>query len=487
MCDAEAACADLLSGFAGAPMERLQNEVIVIGSGAGGATVAGGLARAGVRVTVIEAGPQRAGSPGSHVRNVDPGESGMDAYAEAINRDLVYPSEGKRPIPGLVGLKVAYGVGGMFAFWTNNCPRPHPAELPDWIDNSDWSRYLDRACNLLGVTATAFMRGVRMQRLLERTEEAVGPLPAGREVQPMPVAARWVDGRLHFAGAAELLGFDLVRDTLALRPELIAHAVLHDGRRATAVATHPRGGGPPVTIEADAIVVAAGTIGTPQLLVASDIDAGPALGRGIFDHPAFASRVALAPELADGVPEDDPAFSIWVPYSPEHPWHNQVCRFPVNPSPLALDTPAYRTADLFTWIPMDVDLDNRLVFDRARRDSFGLPEVRAVMRLSEATWYRAESGLAEHFRIAAAIGDLGNGWYPTFLKPGESTHLMGSCRMGPRDDGRAVVDCFGRLWGYDNLYVAGNAVLAHTNAGNPSIVSIACALRTVERIVGNVG
>jgi choline dehydrogenase-like flavoprotein len=200
-----------------------------------------------------------------------------------------------------------------------------------------------------------------------------------------------------------------------------------------------------------------------------------------------AEFLTLAPELTDGVPEDDPAFSIWVPYSPEHPWHNQVCRFPVNPSALALNTPAYRTADLFTWIPMDVDLDNRLIFDRGRHDSFGLPEVRAVFRLSAATRYRAESGLAEHFRIAAAIGDFGNGWYPTFLKPGESTHLMGSCRMGPRDDGTAVVDCFGRLWGYDNLYVAGNALLAHTNAGNPSIVSIACALRTVERIVGNAG
>ena len=37
-----------------------------------------------------------------------------------------------------------------------------------------------------------------MQRLLQRTREAVGPLPAGRDVQPMPVAARWVDGRLAF-------------------------------------------------------------------------------------------------------------------------------------------------------------------------------------------------------------------------------------------------------------------------------------------------
>jgi choline dehydrogenase-like flavoprotein len=468
-------------------MDRLRSEVVVIGSGAGGATVAGGLASAGVRVTVIEAGAQRGSPPGAHVRNLDPRESGIDAYGEAINQHLVYPSEGKRAIPGLTGFKVAHGVGGMLAFWTNNCPRPHPAELPNWIATAEWDRYLDRAYDLLGISANVFMRGVRMRRLLQRTREVVGPLPAGREVQPMPVAARWVDGRLHFAGAVELLGGYRVPKTLTLRPDLVAHAVLHDGRRATAVTAHARAGGTSITIEADTIVVAAGTIGTPKLLVASDIDAGPTLGRGIFDHPAFASRVALAPDLSDAIPEDDPPFSIWVPYSPEHPWHNQVCRFPVNPSPLLVDAPASRTADLFTWIPMDIDPENRLIFDRAHQDSFGLPEVRAVIRLSDATLRRAEDGLAEHFRIATALGDLGNGWYPTFLKPGESTHLMGSCHMGPRDDGTSVIDSHGRLWRYDNLYVAGNAVLARANAGNPSLVSIACALRTVNHLLGNVG
>ena len=70
-------------------MGRWRSEVVVIGSGAGGATVAGGLARAGVRVTVIEAGAQRGSPPGTHVRNVDPSESGIDAYAEALNQHLV--------------------------------------------------------------------------------------------------------------------------------------------------------------------------------------------------------------------------------------------------------------------------------------------------------------------------------------------------------------------------------------------------------------
>jgi choline dehydrogenase-like flavoprotein len=62
---------------------------------------------------------------------------------------------------------------------------------------------------------------------------------------------------------------------------------------------------------------------------------------------------------------------------------------------------------------------------------------------------------------------------------------MGSCRMGPRDDGNSVVDRDGRLWRYDNVYVAGNAVLAQSNAGNPTLTTIAAALRTADAIVEN--
>jgi choline dehydrogenase-like flavoprotein len=142
------------------------------------------------------------------------------------------------------------------------------------------------------------------------------------------------------------------------------------------------------------------------------------------------------------------------------------------------------TADMFTWIPMDIDLQNRLLFDQDCLDPFGLPCVRAVFCLSPATRERAVQGMAEHFKIAAAIGDLSDGWTMAMLKPGESTHLMGSCRMGPANDGSSVVDEYGRVWAYDNLYVAGTAVLAQSNAGNPTIQCIAAALRTADRIAG---
>jgi choline dehydrogenase-like flavoprotein len=58
--------------------------------------------------------------------------------------------------------------------------------------------------------------------------------------------------------------------------------------------------------------------------------------------------------------------------------------------------------------------------------------------------------------------------------------------MGPRDDGNSVVDRNGKLWGYDNVYVAGNAVLAQSNAGNPTLTTVAAALRTANAIQSDV-
>ncbi len=59
---------------------------------------------------------------------------------------------------------------------------------------------------------------------------------------------------------------------------------------------------------------------------------------------------------------------------------------------------------------------------------------------------------------------------------------MGSCRMGPKDDETSCVDSIGKLWGYDNIYVAGNAIFAVSNAGNPTIMTVAMALRTADAI-----
>ena len=459
-------------------------DVVIAGSGAGGAAVAGALLKQGLVVTIVEAGGLARHPAGSHVRNDMPHEEDLPSIGAALDKALAFPGMTEEPPGELTELKVIYGVGGMFSYWTCNCPEPHPAELSPCLAPTDWQRLLNRARNLLGVNTDLGRGSLRQERIISRVSEVVGPLGEGRGVQPMPIAAQNCSSGPHFASADSLLGPEASADRLTVLPDMIARKVLHRGRRAVGLEAYPTGGGPPTTIVADTVVVACGTPGTPQLLVASDVDAGPGLGRGIFDHPAIGSRIVLRSDILDGVSSNDPLFTVWIPFAPERPWHNQVVRFPANPGPVDFPVGGRNTADVFTFVSIDVNPENRFEFSPDKPDRLGLPTIGARYRLSDDDRRRIGAGLDEHFRIAAAVGDVEKyRWVPVFYGPGWSTHMMGGCGMGSRDDGSSVVDPTGRLWRYDNLYVAGNSVHSTSNAGNPTPITIAFALNTADAIV----
>ena len=462
--------------------QTFSTDILVIGSGAGGAAAAGALAAAGRKVLVVEAG-SGTGWPSGHGRNMDPSEAGLAAFGQLQEKHLVWPSNEDSEPSGLGGAKVAHVLGGMLSLWTNNCPWPHTDELPAWDEHSVWDRYLHRTKKLLNVVDD-YWSGVRMDLLLERVARAVGPMPEGRGVQTMPVAAVPDETGLRFTSYKDLLAPGMDGD-LTIMTDLAVCGIRHRAGRVQGVIATSTTDGKTVEISAETVIVAAGTIGSAKILASSGIDAGPALGRGIFDHAAFVSRVPLSDEITRAVPKDDGNFTIWIPYSPEHPWHCQICRFPSVPTPAVPDVSENMTADMFTWIPVDINPENRIIFDAENPDKFGLPSISGAFKLSENDNARATRGMSEHYLVAAEIGDLTKGWYPAFYKPGESTHLMGSCRMGPADDGTSVVDKTGRVWAYENMYVAGNAVLSRTNGGNPTMLCIAAALRTADTIMSS--
>lgn len=462
----------------------IETRVAIIGSGAGGAAVAGELSRRGIATLLAEAGPRITDPPGSHIRNRDPSENGLPRFNDALGEALTFASGGAGAGPGFNDLKVIHSMGGMFSFWTCNCPMPHPAERAPWIPDQEWDSLLARTRELLRVGFDLGEGGVRQARMIERTRGMAGGDEPGRGVQPMPVAAQRRDGKLRFSSTDDLLASETPDNRVGIT-DMVCTEILHAGGRATGLRLRPRNGGEEVEVRAEIVVVAAGTVGTPKLLAGSGVDSGPALGAYLFDHPAIGSRVILRPEILDGAPEDDPVFTIWFPYTPDRPWHNQICRFPTNPTAIEYDCEPTETADVFTFASMDVVPENKFVFDFDRLDPFGLPELAAQYRLGSDDYRRISRGLEEHFRIAAEIGNLvDHRWAPTFFGPGWSTHMMGSCRMGPKADGTSCVDPFGKLWGYDNMYVAGNAVFAVSNAGNPTPMTIAMALRTAGAIAG---
>ena len=272
----------------------MEADAIVVGAGAGGAAVAGELLRAGKRVIVLEAGPARVGQPLSHVRNDDPSKSGLTGFGGRLAEALVYPSKAAQAADLLADFKTVHEVGGMFGYWTCNCPTPHAAELAPGIAKEYWTSLLQRARNVLHVSLDLGRDGVRQRRLIDATRSAVGPLENGREVQAMPVAARWLDGTTRFSSIAELLAADRPGSGDIIRSDFICTRLLAEGSRAIGVeGRHSARDDMAARFYADTIVVAAGVAGTPKILAASNLNVGPALGRYLFDHPTIASRVVL--------------------------------------------------------------------------------------------------------------------------------------------------------------------------------------------------
>lgn len=459
-------------------------EVVVVGTAAGGSTIAGEAARAGRSVLVIEAGPAGDGRPGYHLRNEAPDEDRLGDFAERMRAELVHQSGVETGIEAIPGALTAHSVGGRLAVWFNNCPTPDGPERNSAVPEDDWPQLLDRARRLLHVNQQTGARSLREQRLLERLGERFPDLPPDRGVQPMPLAAEAMDdGSVRFAGADDLLlgAAERLPRNLTLMTETVARRVLHSGGRVTGIEVYPVGGGDRVVVSGETYVVAAGVLGTPQLLAASALDCGPSLGRYVMDHPVIGSRVPIDPVLLEGIADDDPGYSVWIPHSESRPWHTQISRTPWLDD--VLDYAPRNTGDLFSFAGTEPRPENRFIYAE-ELDGFGLPAIQAEFSLSEADRHLVGRVVEDHWQVASSFGEYRRGWRPELFAASASMHLLGGCRMGAADDGSSVVNASSKAWRYDNLYLAGNAVFSDVSTCNPTLQTVALALRAADAILG---
>lgn len=493
-------------------------DVVIVGSGPTGAAYARILSEEapGATVAMFEAGPTVSDPPGAHVKNIEDPDAlaaaqrrseGPGAGAETVSSPGAVKAGDRRARPGTyllddryvqsgeAGLPVAAfsrNVGGMGAHWTAACPRPGGSERIDFLDaDGVLDGLLAEADRLLGVRADAFDAAPFSDLVRRSVAAAVDEgRPADRRVQRMPLAVhRRDDGRLVWSGSDVVLG-DVTRangDFSLFDLSLVSRVLCADGR-ASGVDVRDLRTGETHTIAARFVVVAADALRTPQLLWASGIRPA-ALGRYLNDQTqvVFASRLR---DVTEPVGAADSAGALsetsgvsWVPYTDELPFHGQIMQLDASPIPLADDDPvvAGSIVGLGFFCAKDLHPDDRVEFDETAVDHDGLPAMRIHYTLTDTDRAVIARAKEEIVRLGRSVGEPLDD-QPFVLPLGSSLHYQGTTRMGTADDGLSVCDPFSEVWSAPAVFVAGNGVIPTATACNPTLTSVALAVRGARRI-----
>ena len=264
-------------------------DVVVVGSGAGGAFAARTLARAGLDTIVVEEG-RRFGVEEFRTRH--PAERFGELYRDGGATIAV----GRPPVV----LPIGRGVGGTTLVNSGTCYRPPDRVVREWRDRDGLGLVADGRFDALldDVEATLQVAPVPLDVMgnnglaLLRGAEALG-----WRAEPLRRNAPGCGGCCQCAVGCPSnakLGVHLNALPQAcdagarIVSELRVDRILHERGRATGVLAR-RPDGSAVEIAAARVVVAAGATETPPLLRRSGLGRHPRLGRNLALHPALSA------------------------------------------------------------------------------------------------------------------------------------------------------------------------------------------------------
>jgi choline dehydrogenase-like flavoprotein len=285
-----------------------------------------------------------------------------------------------------------------------------------------------------------------------------------------------------------------------LRDLSLVRAIEHEDGHVTGVTVEDLRTQKTYVLPADAVVIAADAFRSPQLLWASGIRP-KALGRYLTEHPVVISTVAIdAEKIGRFATEEDldrelarrstnPADPVAavnrIPFSePEHPFSLQVMYAELPP--FQLDPSHPHSGNRWGYVNMGYGLrkhprfEDGATFTDDELDYRGLPNFTIEYALTDEE--QAEVVVAtEHLRRAGgALGTFVAD--PRLMPSGSSLHYQGTMRMGERNDGTSVADPYSRVWGFDNLVVGGNALIPTATSMNPTLMSVAIAVRGARHL-----
>ncbi len=314
------------------------------------------------------------------------------------------------------------------------------------------------------------------------------PLQVGAACTPM----NKVDGRRISAAKAYLTAAVRARTNLTIASETLVRRVVFGGRRALGIEVEQHGR--LRCLYADRVVLAAGALATPGILIRSGVGAAtdvrrldvspiadvPGVGQRLLDHPGC----ALFMRVTSGFVRRAPLIQTLLRYTSES---GRPCDMQIQPGSMvplpgvdgvalcsimaAIGKPrgqgriAFRTTD-----PREKPIiESQLLDDAADRQR----AVEAMRRAFELTQTRALRRLAVHFwpgRRVLSDPKRIEGWVRWATDSGY--HPAGTVPMGRDRDPWAACDQRGRVRGTEQLYVADASLMPTIPAANTNLPTL---------------
>ncbi len=497
--------------MAGAALIEKTFDVVIIGSGAGGGTVAqelGPLVASGHSVLVVEQGPRltRADFTG---REID--------MAPALYED----EGGFLTAEGTMTLAFGRAYGGSTVVYTGTSMQPPERVIRAW--GVPGLEHLDLDIRARRFAAQNNVHLLTPEEINDNNMLFVnGARRAGYRAEQFPVNVKGCQGSsLCNLGcpngakqgtdqvqlpAAERCGVSIVTRAEALRIENRAVIVRVNAKPPGTKGMPSEWSAGEYRIRAKVIVVAGGAVGSPALLLRSHLPALPKrVGEGFTCHPAHILVAEHATEILNDVGHPK---SYFVDRAAEEGFVLETCMY--FPFTTAKNLAGFGAAHstlmrAFRRLQMILVLacDKAVPGNRVSIDRNGKPVVHYKFTDETiAALVRATRASARIFFAAGAIRVHAPSADPPLLeaneedfidqridahyfKPGKisvsAAHLMGGCGMG-RDAGDSVTDSRGRVHGIPWLRVADSSLFPDSLEINPYLTIMALADRVAEGI-----
>ena len=298
------------------------------------------------------------------------------------------------------------------------------------------------------------------------------------------------------------------RLNLTVRANVLARRVVFDGRRAVGIEVES--GGEVFTLEGEEIILSAGGLKSPHLLMLSGVGPVdqltaldiplvhnlPGVGQNLRNHPS--ASVGLL------VKED-----VELPVDTFHP--RTALRYTSAGSEHRNDI-MVMTSSRFVTLTGEPLADRAIRISCALELPVGFGELRIVSadptqqpefdyRYLEEPWDRER--MREGIRLCARLARSGEyqdivaeRTAPTdeelesdelldqylFRTQGTSRHVSGTCKMGPETDDMAVVDQYGSVYGVDGLRVADASIIPYLIRANTNATALMIGERVADFI-----